>query len=68
MKHLPMPLEFRTDAETAASLKARAERCRGLSRVAHLPFAERMLEALAQQLEGEAERRADGLYRDGLNP
>lgn len=54
-----MELEFRADAETAASLKARAERCRGLSRVAYVPFAARMLGALAQQLDGEAERRAE---------
>ena len=53
-----MKLEFRADAETAASLKARAERCRNLSRVAYVPFAARMLQALAQQLDGEAERRA----------
>jgi hypothetical protein len=53
-----MTLEFRTDAETAASLKARAERCRGLSRVAYVPFTARMLLALAQQLDGEAERCA----------
>ncbi|HXQ53208.1 MAG TPA: hypothetical protein VN802_19105 [Stellaceae bacterium] len=53
-----MSLEFRHDAETAASLIARAERCRALSRVAYLPFAAGMLLALAQQLEGEAERFA----------
>jgi hypothetical protein len=50
-------LEFRADAETAASLKARAERCRHLSRIACVPFAERVLRALAQQLDGEASRR-----------
>jgi hypothetical protein len=49
-------LEFHPNAETAASLKARAERCRHLSRIAYAPFAERMLRALAQQLEGEADR------------
>ncbi len=51
-----MGQEFRTDAETAESLRARAERCRGLSRVASVPFAQPMLEGLAQQLEGEAKR------------
>jgi hypothetical protein len=51
-----MGLEFRSDAETAESLRARAERCRGLSRVAAVPFVPRMLEALAQQLDGEAKR------------
>lgn len=52
-------LEFRPDAETAASLIARAQRCRHLSRVVYMPFAARMLSALAQQLEGEAARRAE---------
>jgi hypothetical protein len=51
-----MGQEFRSDAETAESLRARAERCRGLSRVASAPFAQPMLEGLAQQLEGEAKR------------
>ncbi len=51
-----MGLEFRADAETAESLRARAERCRALSRVAVLPFAYYMLEGLAQQLDGEARR------------
>jgi hypothetical protein len=58
----PVTLEFRADAETAASLKARAERCRHLSRIAYVPFAERMLRALAQQLEGEAARTEGELY------
>jgi hypothetical protein len=53
---LATPLEFRPDAETAASLMARAERCRHLSRIASIPFSVRMLHALAQQLEGEARR------------
>ena len=51
-----MALEFRTDAETAESLRARAERCRGLSRLAAAPFVTTMLEGLAQQLDGEAHR------------
>jgi len=51
-----MALEFRADAETAESLRARAERCRGLSRVAALPFAHSLLESLAEQLDGEARR------------
>jgi hypothetical protein len=55
-------LEFNPHAETAASLKARAERCRHLSRIAYVPFAERMLRALAQQLDGEAARTEAALY------
>jgi hypothetical protein len=51
-------LDIRCNAETAASLKARAECCRALSRVAYLPFAAGMLLSLAQQLEGEADRSA----------
>ena len=51
-----MALEFRADAETAESLRARAERLRALSRVAVLPFTHAMLQGLAQQLEGEAKR------------
>ena len=55
-----MALEFRTDAETAESLRARAERCRGLSRLAAVPFVTTMLEGLAQQLDGEARRAEFG--------
>ncbi len=49
-----MPTQIRPDAETAQSLRARAERCRGLSRLAAVPHVHAMLESLAQQLEGEA--------------
>ena len=56
-----MTLDVHPHAETAASLKARAERCRHLSRIAYVPFAERMLRALAQQLEGEADRTETAL-------
>ena len=48
-----------TDAETAASLAVRAERCRALARVAYLPMTAQMLVGLAQQLDGEAQRKND---------
>jgi hypothetical protein len=44
------------NTQTAQSLRARAERCRALARVARLPFAAQMLERLAEQFEGEAAR------------
>jgi hypothetical protein len=44
-------------AETAASLNARAERCRALARVAYIPWTAKLLLGLAQQLDGEAQRR-----------
>jgi len=47
-----------SDAETAASLKARAERCRALARVAYIPLTASLLIGLAQQLDGEAQRQA----------
>ena len=43
--------------ETAASLAARAERCRALARVAYVPMTAQMLVGLAQQLDGEAQRQ-----------
>ena len=46
-----------TSTETAASLAARAERCRALARVAFLPMTAQMLIGLAQQLDGEAQRK-----------
>jgi hypothetical protein len=57
-----MTMETRQDkeAEKASSLKARAERCRELARVASSPFAARMLQGLAQQLDGEAARATPG--------
>lgn len=55
-----MTLELEPKAETVSSLRARAERCRALSRVAPLPFAAQMLVRLAEQFEGEAARRAAG--------
>jgi hypothetical protein len=51
-------MEFDPTKETAASLRARAERCRALARVARLPFAAQMLERLAEQFDGEAARLA----------
>jgi hypothetical protein len=45
-----------TNTETAASLAARAERCRALARVAYFPLTAQMLIGLAQQLDGEAQR------------
>ena len=45
-----------TITETAASLAARAERCRALARVAYMPMTAQMLLGLAQQLDGEALR------------
>ncbi|HUB96612.1 MAG TPA: hypothetical protein VL993_11885 [Stellaceae bacterium] len=47
-----------SEIETAASLAARAERCRALARVAYLPLTAQMLLGLAQQLDGEAQRKA----------
>ncbi|HUK57953.1 MAG TPA: hypothetical protein VLV50_01885 [Stellaceae bacterium] len=54
-----MPPDLNPNAETAESLRARAERCRGLSRLAAAPYVHAMLEGLAQQLDGEACRAED---------
>ncbi|MGH7091035.1 MAG: hypothetical protein ACREFQ_19215 [Stellaceae bacterium] len=52
--------ELEAKAETVSSLRARAERCRAMARLAPLPFAAQMLLRLAEQFEGEAQRRAAG--------
>lgn len=53
-----MMREVTGGADTAASLRAKAARCRALARVVTVPFAAGMLARLAEQLEGEAERMA----------
>jgi hypothetical protein len=61
---IAMALEDHKDAETAAALKVWAARWRALSRVAWGPSVVRVLEGLAQQLDGEAGRRPDQAAAD----